>query len=75
MRASSATARAGGFGVLEHLAGDDDIEALVAERKLTDVGHEPAAAGTGDRARDQPLSDIHADHGAPDRTAAAENGP
>src|SRR5205823_7231012 len=39
--------------------------ALVAEREVTHVGHEPTATGAGDRPRDQPLSDIHADHGRP----------
>ena len=52
--------------MLEHLAGDDEVEALVAAGQPADVGHEPAAAGPPDRSRDQVLTDIDADHdGAP----------
>src|SRR2546426_873116 len=54
-----------GVGVLEHLAGDDDVEAFVAEGEAADVGHDAVAARAGDRPRDQSLPDIDADHGRP----------
>src|SRR5262249_24742506 len=51
--------------VLEHLARDDDVEALVAHGQLAGVGHESAAAGTRHRARHQSRSDVDADDHRP----------
>src|SRR5688572_26805239 len=51
--------------VLHHLARDDDVEALVAERETARIGDDARAARPRPRPRDQPLADVGADHQGP----------
>jgi hypothetical protein len=74
IRGSSMIACSGASASLQHLARDDDVEALVADGKLADVTGGSAAARPGHRSGDQSLADIKADDGAP-RLTASEKAP
>src|SRR5207245_1754094 len=50
-----------GVRVLEHLAGDDYIEGLIADGELADVSDESAAARPGDRPSDLSLGKADGD--------------